>query len=650
MRVRSYVRLTWLRLMKRLVALASGMGSLSELMLRILTKFPSRWTALVALSRSVQASNPQLAVRFAELAVEDHRGVAPPYERLFAAWKEVDPHHGLALVSVLAILPKNLRPRLEAKWNVSTHPAGDLASFVPLTNEEVAEAADRVLRLGGQLTQRGIGLLVGAYGIGWLDDASDALSYLDETKAIKIFQVMRSEGEVARPISFLSSLPASPAIEMALKGAEQDLSAMNQEIDLKFRKGMRYESKRGTSLYLLHNSLPDKSGGYSTRSHGIATGLRAHGVEAIPVTRPGFPPVKYVFDQDPAAPNVHVVDGIPYHRLKGKVTSQPRSDLQGFVDLYGDMLQPLVAGYRPSVIHAASNWWNGFAGVALAKRHGLPSVYEIRGLWELTRASNQGGWNDSERYRADANYETSAAMLADRVIVITEGLQGEMAARGIPIDKMSVVPNAVNLNEFRPVERDSQLERQLGLDGSCVIGFAGSLTFYEGLDDLLRAGALLRGRTSTPFRFLIVGDGAVMGSLKDLAQELQMEDICSFTGRVPHAEVPRYLSLMDITPFPRIPIPVCEMVSPLKPLESMAMRVTVLASDVKALQEMVPPGTGLTFKKGELASLSERLQLLIEDPELRKQLADNAYDWVAERRSWKAVSLRIKEVYEELTG
>ncbi len=640
----------WLRAMKLLVSVASRMGPFKEPLLRLLARFPSRWTALVALSIHVQRTDPLAAIRFAESAIEDHRSVAPPYKRLAGVWKEDDPRHGPVLVSVLAILPKNLRPRLEAKWNVSTDPAGDLARSVPLTNEEVAEAADRVLRLGGKMTQRGITLLVDAYGVEWLDVLPEAKPFLNESKAIKIFQVMRARGEVIRPIGFLSSLPTSSTIEASLKGAKQDLKSLNNEIELTFRKGLRYEPDRMTSLYLLHNSLPDKSGGYSTRSHGIATGLRANGLEPIPVTRPGFPPLKYVFDQNPDSPSVHVVDGIPYHRLKGKVTSQPRSDLQGFVDLYSDMIQPMVAGYRPSIIHAASNWWNGFAGVALARRHGLPSVYEIRGLWELTRASSHDNWDQSERYRADANYETSAALMADRVIVITEGLRLEMAARGIPLNKMIVVPNAVNLKEFHHTDRDSQLERQLGLGGSCVIGFAGSLTYYEGLDDLLRAGALLRGSTATPFKFLIVGDGAEMRNLEDLAKQLQMEDICTFTGRVPHNEVPRYLSLMDITPFPRIPIPVCETVSPLKPLESMAMRVAVLASDVNALQEMVPPGTGLLFRKGELTSLSERLQLLIEDPKLREQLTDNAYDWVAETRSWKGVSLRIKELYEELTG
>jgi glycosyltransferase involved in cell wall biosynthesis len=450
-------------------------------------------------------------------------------------------------------------------------------------------------------------------------------------------------------VNFLSRLPRTPEVEAALLGADQDLRALKGEIDLAIPHGTRYEPAKGVSLYLLHNSLPEKSGGYSTRSHGLLTGLQSHDIDAIPVTRPGFPAKKHVFDQDPDTPELHVIDGIPYHRLLGPVTAQPRSDLQGFVDLYSDMLQPLIDRYRPSVIHAASNWWNGFAGVATAARHGIPSVYEIRGLWELTRASRQESWYDSERYQADANYETIAANMADRVIVITEGLRQEMEARGVPGDKITVVPNAVNLAEFTKTDRDRKLAAELDLENRCVIGFAGSLTFYEGLDDLLKAGASIAGKTQQPFSFLFVGDGPVWKELQELAAELGIGHLCRFPGRVPHSEVSRYLSLMDITPFPRIPIPVCEVVSPLKPLESMAMGVTVLASDVQALKEMVPPGAGLTFEKGNVESLAERLALLIDSPELRSQLAANAYDWVSENRSWDRVATSIQQIYGDLT-
>ncbi len=545
--------------------------------------------------------------------------------------------------------PNSLKTAL-ARWNIDPRKRWDdvLADF-PLDVDDLLTVADEISRIGGERSENALGRLIDVYGVAWVYRVADNRTIVTEAVALKAFEKMRNDGEVTRPREFLSRMPASEEVNAALSKTSQELLALNGEITIEFSNRQdRYERNSRTSLYLLHNSLPFSSGGYSTRTHGLLTGLRTHGVEAIPVTRPGFPSQKHVFDQIPDVPSFHVVDGIPYHHLVGTVSSQPRSDLQGFVDLYADLLDPLVRRYRPSVIHAASNWWNGFAVVATARRYGIPAIYEIRGLWEVTRASRQATWQDSERYAVDVQYERAAASLADRVIVITEGLRDEMVSRGIDEDKITVVPNAVNLDNFTRREKDTGLAKSLGIDNTCVVGFAGSLTFYEGLDDLLAAGARLRGETAKPFTFLIVGDGAVKSELENLAIELGIADICRFTGRVPHSDVNRYLSIMDISPFPRIPIPVCEMVSPLKPLESMATGVAVLASDVQALKEMVPPGIGLTFEKGNLESLTERLGLMIDDEELRDQLAESAYEWVRANRSWAEVSKLITALYDEL--
>ncbi len=628
--------------------MAKRLGPVRVPVLSFLALLPSAWVPLVELSRIAARDGKREATEFARRAINAHRGVLPPYEQYVRAWKKVNDREEPALVVVLAIMPNRLRDSATDNLGLKQLEQSPIETQVELSDEEVALVLKEIFEVGGKFTRKGVRFVCSGYGTGWIDTNPSLSDGVDQDIAIEIFNGMRTHGQVTRPYEFLSAFPRSQEVESALLGAEQDLKALRGVISIDIPAGRRYRPKPMSSLYLLHNSLPEKSGGYSTRSHGLLTGLRSHGVEAIPVTRPGFPAIRHVFDQDPATPPLHVVDGIPYHRLVGPVPNQPRSDLQGFVELYTEMLEPLVDQHRPSVIHAASNWWNGFAGVAAAKRHSVPSVYEIRGLWELTRASRQAEWYQSERYQADANYETAAANLADRVIVITEGLRREMVERGVPNDKITVVPNAVNLGEFQRATKDAALAQRLELEEACVIGFAGSLTFYEGLDDLLRAGASILGKTNSPFRFLIVGDGPVLDELKDLAIELGISDLCRFPGRVPHSEVAKYLSLMDITPFPRIPIPVCEIVSPLKPLESMAMGVAVLASDVQALKEMVPPGTGITFSKGDSSSLAERLQLLIDNPDMRQELTSNAYEWVAKNRNWNHVSKKIKDIYQEL--
>ena len=183
-----------------------------------------------------------------------------------------------------------------------------------------------------------------------------------------------------------------------------------------------------------------------------------------------------------------------------------------------------------------------------------------------------------------------------------------------------------------------------------VIGYIGSLVSYEGLDLLINSLPLVQQSTEVKFKLLIVGDGAYMEKLQDLTNNLGLTDLVLFTGRVPHEEVERYYSIVDIAPFPRLPQPVTEMVSPLKPFEAMAMEKAVIASDVHALAEIVQhEETGLLFEKGNATSLSDTLTRLINDSKLRSKYGKAARIWVEQKRDWNSISLTLDNVYTKLT-
>src|SRR5699024_1612664 len=113
------------------------------------------------------------------------------------------------------------------------------------------------------------------------------------------------------------------------------------------------------------------------------------------------------------------------------------------------------------------------------------------------------------------------------------------------------------------------------------------------------------------FRLMLVGSedtsGTAKGPISDTVEKYAKQagflDWLIMPGRVPHEKVPEYYSLVDIAPFPRKPLPVTEMVSPMKPLEAMAMEKTIVVSSVGALAEMVENEvTGLVFAKGSVDS------------------------------------------------
>ena len=401
-------------------------------------------------------------------------------------------------------------------------------------------------------------------------------------------------------------------------------------------------------FYMLHNSLPYHSAGYSTRTHGLLSGLRGLGWDVQGVTRLGYPyDMPKMAELGEIAP-VNVVDGIPYHRLSTTPGIEKKSPITEYVKRYVAALEAKAKEEKPAILHGASNHWNGLATVATAHRLGIPSIYEVRGLWEVTRGSRDFEWAKGGMYRFMARMEADAAAHATHVLAITQALKDELINRGVDGDKITVVPNAVDAERFTPQPRDAELEAQLGFQGKTVIGYIGSVLDYEGLGLLIDAAERMRSQRDD-FVVMIVGDGAELERFQSEVEARQLGDAVRFLGRVPHEDVERYYSLVDIAPFPRLPLPVCEMVSPLKPFEALAMGKAIVASDVAALAEIVQPDvTGLLHRKGDVDDLTAKLTELVERPELRQQLAADGLRWVRENRQWPDMARSVSTIYEQL--
>ncbi len=402
--------------------------------------------------------------------------------------------------------------------------------------------------------------------------------------------------------------------------------------------------KTSRVCYVLHNSLPYSSGGYATRSHGVISGLKEAGYDVVVATRPGFPlDIKPELTAE-QIPLIDIVDGTEYHR--NLAIQRKNLTALSYMQQAADELEKQFVVLQPEIVMAASNHITGIPALIAARRLGIPFIYEVRGLWEITRLSRDAEFESKPAFKIQMLLEAACCKQADYVFTLTTPMKEELINRGVDSDKIEIIPNSCDPCRFIPTKKDIGLASKIGIPLNIpVIGYIGTFVDYEGLEDLAKACGLLKAQ-GQEFRLLLVGNenasgqdrGPITLEIERIAKECNFIDWLIMPGRVPHEDVESYYSLVDIAVFPRKPLPVCEMVSPMKPLEALAVEKAVLISSVRALAEMIQDGkTGLVFEKGNVFDLAEKLKLLMNDSSLRELLGKAGREWVKSHRTWTQV-------------
>jgi len=394
-------------------------------------------------------------------------------------------------------------------------------------------------------------------------------------------------------------------------------------------------------LHVLDHSLPLHSG-YTFRTRAIVKAQVARGWEVACLTG-----ARHAKD----GPDPEIVDGITFYRTpKPGPAPAPLGEWREIRALSA-RLDALVTEWAPDQLHAHSPVLNALAALPVAKRHGLPLVYEIRAFWEDASVGNGTGREGSPRYRLTRMLETYAARQADAVAVICEGLRNDLIERGIAADKIIVSPNGVDMNLFgNPPPADPGFARTLGLEDAETVGFIGSFYDYEGLDDLIAAMPALAARRPRA-QLLLVGGGPMEEALKAQAAASPVSERIRFVGRVPHEEVELYYALIDILAYPRKAMRLTELVTPLKPLEAMAQRKLVAASNVGGHRELIEDGvTGTLFPAGDPAALADALATMFERQGEWETRRDSARAFVERERNWSSNISRYAPLYQRLTG
>lgn len=395
-------------------------------------------------------------------------------------------------------------------------------------------------------------------------------------------------------------------------------------------------------MHVFDHSIPLHDG-YSFRSRAILRGQRNRGWETTHVTSE---------KQGETQESTETIDGLTFYRTPisdNLLSKLPVLNQLQVVRSLTKRLEEAALIEKPDILHAHSPLLNGLAALNVGKKLGIPVVYETRAFWEDAAVDNGSNKEGDLRYKLTRAMESYVFKKADAVTTICEGLRKDIVARGNSDDKVTVIPNAVDIDQFDIIaERNQSLADKLGLKSHFTLGFIGSFYDYEGLDLLLDTVAELV-KQDVEVQCLLVGGGPEDANLRAQAKRLGIESNVLFTGRVPHSEVSDYYSLIDLLVYARKSLRITELVTPLKPLEAMAQGRLFVASNVGGHHELIEHGkTGLLFEKDSVSSLVEVIGQFREGKWPAQQLIEQGRAFVTDVRSWKNSVARYENIYHSL--
>ena len=396
-------------------------------------------------------------------------------------------------------------------------------------------------------------------------------------------------------------------------------------------------------LHILDHSLPLHSG-YTFRSQNLFRSQRKMGYDPVILTSP-----KHEENWQGDWSQKEEINSFTYYRtgatrsLPGPMTSE-----LWLMHVLSRRILEVAESEKPDIIHAHSPVLNGIPAIWAARKLGIPVVYEIRAFWEDAAVDHGTTSEGSLRYNLTKWLETQVCKRVDHVGILCNGLKNDLVNRGISADKITPIFNGVNPDDFQPCAPDEEYLREWNLEGKQVVGFIGSFYRYEGLDLLVKSFARIADENPDAV-LLLVGGGEMERELKELIATRKLSDRVIMPGRIPHERVPGVYAMVDILAYPRYSMRLTELVTPLKPLEAMAMGKVLIASDVGGHKELITDGeTGVLFKAGDEKALAGSLSQLLADTQKPETLELQGMEWVREHQTWERTTAVYKAIYEKL--
>ena len=409
-------------------------------------------------------------------------------------------------------------------------------------------------------------------------------------------------------------------------------------------------------LHVLYQSLPSIYGS-CLRSRDILYSQKEIGLAPIAITSPFQKGLEVGIKKDE-------IDTITYHRTSNDKNVEAPSEtgasllikVQKSLRLLNFIrsIDKLAKQEKPDIIHAHATFFCAFAAWRVARKRGIPMVYEVRSLWEENALDRKRTFLNKRIHWLIKSLETKAMKLADQVVVINDNLFDNIVARGIEKKKIIVIPNAVNTTyienlksnfEFTNGQNRKDIEQK-----PIVLGYIGTISPIEGLDMLIEVLHKINKTHKDRFILKIFGQGIMLPELMDLLKDYDIKNVF-FKGSITPSNILNAYNEVDIIINPRTRSKLTDTVTPLKPLEAMAYQKLVIASDVGGMKELISDKeTGLLFEADDKESLFNLLEFIVNDypNELTSSIIEKATDFVNNNRNWILNAKKYKKNYETL--
>jgi hypothetical protein len=368
-------------------------------------------------------------------------------------------------------------------------------------------------------------------------------------------------------------------------------------------------------ILFITDNFPPEVNAPATRTYEHVIEWQKKGVEVTVITcAPNFPHGKVYDGYKNKLYQKENMNGIEVIRVWSYITSN-----SGFTKRVLDYVSFAFMAFgvglfkkQDIIIATSPQFFTTWAAFALSKIKRKPWIFELRDLWPES-IKTVGAMKQGKAIDMLEKIELALYRDANKVIAVTDAFKTNLINRGIDKEKIEVVTNGSNIELFSPREKDTKLLKELKLEDKFIVGYIGTHGMAHSLDFIMNSIGDIKDNT---IHFLFIGDGAMKKTIVSIAKDLKLTNV-TFLNPVSKEEVPKYLSIVDISLAPLKKEDNFKTVIPSKIFEASAMqKPTLLGVEGQAQEILEKYNAGVCFEPENRDDFVEKVLSLKNDKQL----------------------------------